>query len=215
MMHCALMSSSSLLAQAAPTAPREEIYLFLALGLLGLAFVLMLLELFVPSAGALAVLTGVSAVASIASMFVYDTTWGAVYLAIVCGGSPFALLLVFKIWSKTPIANRMILKEGADGAGRLTEDGDDVPNHPTNSTVGTVAQATARHLRQFIGRDGVALTTLRPVGFVRIDGARLDALAENGFIPEGAQIIVLEVVEGQLKVRERSADENRRASVVE
>ena len=191
-----------LLAQTVPGAGREEIYLFLALGLLGLALVLMILELFVPSAGALAVMTGVSAVASIASMFVYDATWGGVYLAILCGGSPFALLLIFKVWSKTPIAHRMILQEDADGNKRTDHDGDDSQSNPSIASAGSAAKATARQLAPYIGREGVAITTLRPVGFIRIDRARLEAVAENGFIAEGTKVVVVDALEGQLKVRE-------------
>lgn len=196
----------NLLAQTAPaaTAGREEIYLFVAIGLLVLAIVLLVLELFVPSAGALAVMTGVSAVGSIASMFVYDVTWGGVYLAILCGGSPIVLLLVFKIWSKTPIANRMILKEDADGK-KQGADQDDESANTSVGTTGSAAKSTARQLAAFVGREGVAVTTLRPVGFVRIDSTRLDAIAENGFISEGTKVKVIEVLEGQLKVREQIA----------
>lgn len=194
------------IAQAAPAAGREEIYLFVAIGLLGLAIILLILELFVPSAGALSVMTGVSAVASIASMFAYDATWGGVYLAILCGGSPLALLLVFKVWSKTPIAHRMILKEDVDGNKRLDDDGDDESANSSVATSGSAAKTTARQLAAFVGRDGVAITTLRPVGFVRIDGARLDALAENGFITEGTRVKVIDALDGQLKVREYQVD---------
>lgn len=195
----------SFLAQTAPAAAagQEEIYFFVAIGLLGLAIILLVLELFVPSAGALAVMTGVSAVGSVASMFVYDVTWGGVYLAVLCAGSPIVLLLVFKIWSKTPIAHRMILKEDADGNKRIADDGDDESADTSVATSGSAAKTMARQLATFVGHEGVAVTTLRPVGFVRINGARFDALAENGFISEGTKVKVIEVLEGQLKVREQ------------
>jgi membrane-bound serine protease (ClpP class) len=195
----------SLLAQVAPAAipGREEIYFFVAIGLFGLAIILLVLELFVPSAGALAVMTGVSAVGSVASMFVYDVTWGGVYLAVLCAGSPIVLLLVFQIWSKTPIAHRMILKEDADGNKRTA---DDESSNTSVATSGSAAKTMARQLATFVGHEGVAVTTLRPIGFVRIDGARFDALAENGFISEGSKVKVIEVLEGQLKVREQKID---------
>ena len=192
----------TLLAQTAPVTGREEIYLFVAIGLLGLAIFLLVLELFVPSAGALAVMTGVSAVGSIASMFVYDVTWGGVYLAILCGGSPIVVLLVFKVWSKTPIAHRMILKEDADGNKKHGDEGDDESANTSVSTSGSAAKNTARQLAAFVGREGIAITTLRPIGFIRIDGGRLEALAENGFIAEGTSVKVVDALDGQLKVRE-------------
>ncbi|MSR28555.1 MAG: hypothetical protein EXS03_03135 [Phycisphaerales bacterium] len=196
-----MINAASIIAQQAAAAPREEIYLFVSLGLLGLAVVLLVLELFVPTGGVLAVLTGVAAVASIASMFVYDTTWGGIYLALVCAGSPIAVILVFKVWSKTPIAHRMILTDGADGA-RRAEPHEESRSDPSRPAMGVAARAKADHLASFVGKHGTTATTLRPVGFVRIGAARLDAVAESGFIPQGSTVIVIEVVEGQLTVRE-------------
>ncbi len=188
--------------QAAATAPpREDIYLLVSLALLGLALVMLVLEMFVPTGGVLAVLTGVAAVASIASMFVYDTTWGAIYLAAICAGSPVAVVIVIKLWSKTPIARRMVLSGGADGPATVEHD-DERQANPAAPAMGVAAKATAKHLAAFVGRHGVAATTLRPVGFVRIDNVRIDAVAESGFIELGREIVVLEVVDGQLKVRD-------------
>jgi len=199
------MSIVALLQTAPSSAPRDEVYLLVALGLLGLALVLLVLELFVPTGGALAIMTGVAAVASIASMFIYDAVYGAVYLAMLCAGSPLVLLLVFKVWSHTPIARRMILQQGADGAAQSdamqTETVD-----PSVAPRGKAAAALTARLAELVGHSGIAVTTLRPIGFVRVDGQRIDAVAESGFITEGAPIDVIEVFEGQLKVRERRAE---------
>ncbi|MFM7480675.1 MAG: NfeD family protein [Planctomycetota bacterium] len=199
------MSIVALLQTAVSATPRDEVYLFVALGLLALALVLLVLELFVPTGGALSIMTGVAAVASIASMFIYDTVYGAVYLALLCAGSPLVLLLVFKVWSHTPIARRMILQQGADGATQSdrmqTESGD-----PSVASRGKAAAAMTARLSELVGRGGTAVTTLRPVGFVRVEGQRIDAIAESGFIAEGAAVDVIEVFEGQLKVRERRAE---------
>lgn len=199
-----MLSMLSMFLQAAPAPAREEIYLFLSLGLLGLAIILLILELFIPTAGALSVMTGVSSVASIASMFVYDTTWGGIYLAALCAGSPIVVVLIFKVWSKTPIAHRMILRQDADGQTK-SDDDDHGSANPSVSTVGSSAKSMSRQLAPFIGRSGIAVTTLRPIGFIRIDGTRMEALAESGFIAEGASIRVIDVLEGQLKVRESAA----------
>ena len=50
-------------------------------------------------------------------------------------------------------------------------------------------------------RRGVALTPLRPVGVIEIDGVRHDALAETGAIDERSEIEVVEVLDNQIKVR--------------
>lgn len=162
------------------TAPPEPnaVFLFVSLGLLALAVVLLFLELLVPSAGALAVATGVSAIASVAAMFAYDLTWGAVYLAILCAAAPLVALGVLKLWTNTPIAKRMVLSDAAGGSG-------------------------ARGIA--VGDEGTTLTVLRPVGTVRIGQSRVDGLAESGFIDVGRRVVVTELVDGNAKVREVEA----------
>ena len=51
------------------------------------------------------------------------------------------------------------------------------------------------------GDHDVADTQLRPVGFVRIDGHRIDAIAEGDVIEAGARIRVVEAYDNQVKVR--------------
>ncbi|MSR44413.1 MAG: hypothetical protein EXS15_03520 [Phycisphaerales bacterium] len=190
------------LAQSTAAAGREEIYLVVSIGLLGLAVALLLLELFIPSAGVLSILTGVSAVASVASMFAFDVTWGGIYLAALCAGSPVVLILVFKVWSKTPIAKRMILTEDADGKRHRADDGEEGHMNPSVASTGSAASATARQLAKLVGRKGTATTTLRPVGFIRIDESRIECVAESGFIRQGASVVVIDTLDGQLRVRE-------------
>jgi membrane-bound ClpP family serine protease len=56
-------------------------------------------------------------------------------------------------------------------------------------------------LESFIGKQGTAITVLRPVGVVRIDGIRVDALAETGSIEANSLIEVTAVYDNQVKVR--------------
>jgi membrane-bound serine protease (ClpP class) len=56
-----------------------------------------------------------------------------------------------------------------------------------------------------VGTVGEAITPLRPSGFVRIDGRRLDASAEGNLIDAGTPIEVVSVRDGQLRVRPRRA----------
>jgi membrane-bound serine protease (ClpP class) len=43
----------------------------------------------------------------------------------------------------------------------------------------------------FLGREGVALTPLRPAGTVRIDGRKVDVVAESDFINAGEAVTVI------------------------
>ena len=56
-------------------------------------------------------------------------------------------------------------------------------------------------LRQLIGAEGVTETALRPVGFVKINGQRLDAMAESGIVEAGMPVVVTDVYDNQIKVR--------------
>jgi len=53
-------------------------------------------------------------------------------------------------------------------------------------------KSTSTDFRGMKGKGGVAMTDLRPSGFVRIEGERINALTEGEFIPAGSDIIVLE-----------------------
>ena len=54
---------------------------------------------------------------------------------------------------------------------------------------------------QFIGSEGIADSQLRPGGFVKIDGRRMDAIAEGELIHPGARVRVVDAYDNQLKAR--------------
>ena len=57
-------------------------------------------------------------------------------------------------------------------------------------------------MKYFEGREGVALSMLRPSGIGVFDGVRLDVVAEGAFIEEGSRIRIVEV-EGRRIVVEK------------
>ena len=79
-----------------------------------------------------------------------------------------------------------------------------MPNtQPSIDSASTVAliQEKAR-TASLVGREGVALTALRPVGGVELDGKRLDALAETTFVAAGTRVRITQADGSQIKVRE-------------
>ena len=62
-------------------------------------------------------------------------------------------------------------------------------------------------LESFVGKQGTTITVLRPVGVVRIDGERIDAMAETGSIEADCEIKVTSVYDNQVKVRTVSPQE--------
>jgi membrane-bound serine protease (ClpP class) len=52
------------------------------------------------------------------------------------------------------------------------------------------------------GSTGTAMTVLRPSGKATIDGRLVDVVSDGGFIPEGSEIEVVQVLGNRIVVRE-------------
>ncbi|MFZ9914305.1 MAG: NfeD family protein [Phycisphaerales bacterium] len=151
--------------------------------LLGVAaFGIFFVEFLIPSGGLLAILCILCAIASIVLGFMYDPTLGMALLALYSIAAPFMIVLGLRLASKTPIGRRMILsaEDPARAGSGIVETRADLPQ---------------------VGARGEAITPLRPAGFVRIDGRRLDASAEGDLIDAGTSIEVASVRDGQVRVR--------------
>ncbi|MBL8763089.1 MAG: hypothetical protein JNM07_02325 [Phycisphaerae bacterium] len=160
----------------------NEAMLYWGLALLGVAFILVAIDLFVPTMGVLLVTALAVAVAGVVCMYRYSAAWGLIGTLVVVVGGPVLMGFFINVMPHTPMGRRLML--GADPA--------DAPSPPPESS----------ELAALVGREGDALTDLRPVGAVRIDGKRFDALAELQYIRAGARIRVTVVVGTQIKVRE-------------
>ena len=68
----------------------------------------------------------------------------------------------------------------------------------------TDTRAQAPRMNDWIGREGVAQTVLRPSGMALIDGTRLDVVAESGMIESGSHIKIVAVNENRLVVKKLS-----------
>jgi membrane-bound serine protease (ClpP class) len=182
------LASLALLAQdaASPQAAAAQSSALLAAGfvLLAVALVMGFAELFVPTAGVLAVGTAVCLVASVVVFFMHSAVWGFAALLAYSAGAPFALVIGFKVWSRSPIARRMVL-------GGTSEPGED----------GAPAATAAAEAGVRPGDRGVALTGLRPVGFARIGEARIEVTAEFGLVDAGAEVEVTAVSGDRVTVR--------------
>jgi membrane-bound serine protease (ClpP class) len=65
----------------------------------------------------------------------------------------------------------------------------------------TGERAQTPQASNWIGREGVAQSPLRPAGAALIDGQRLDVVAESGVIDSGSRIRIIAVNENRLVVR--------------
>ncbi|MFZ4721950.1 MAG: hypothetical protein ACOYMI_02230 [Phycisphaerales bacterium] len=154
-----------LLAQATPAGGLDTA-LIAGFALFGLALVLAALELVVPSAGVIAMLCALCILAGVVSFFVHSMLWGLASLAFALGGAPFAIGYGLRLWSTTPLARRAVLSTELEAA--------HAPRVPP------------------VGARGTAVTDMRPVGRVEIDGRTIEAIAEGGFIEAGSALAVAE-----------------------
>lgn len=152
------------------------------IGLLAGAFLVLLLELFLPSAGVLLLVSGVLAVSSIVCLFRYETVWGVIGTLIVVVGGPTMGFFGLQIMPHTPIGKRMIL-------GSPNADGEDMPPPSGNE------------LDALLGLEGEVVSDLRPVGSVKVAGKRYDAISDTGMLRAGTPIRVSGVQGSELRVR--------------
>ena len=185
----------AILAQSGSPAADNDVALIWAVALLGVAVILLFIELFVPSGGLIGVLAGIAAICSIIAFFRYDQTWGVVATGMYVVLGPIAIIYGFKWWINSPMGRRLILR-GPDEIGDALD-----PDSPAPMSAEHARRERNAQLRQLIGAHGVAVTVLRPVGTVTIDGQRLDAMAESGVIDAGTPVVVTDVYDNQVKVR--------------
>ena len=165
-------------AYLAGTAGFQEVTLFVV------GIVLLLLEVFVPSFGLLGVLGSLGLLSGVmmAGENPQQTMWllGVAFL--------LALLVVgvaFKYWKHRGVWHRFILRE------QLTTE------------QGFVSNPNKHYLQ---GRQGKALTPLRPAGTALLAGERVDVVTEGGFIESGKTVSVIQVDGTRVVVKEVDVD---------
>jgi len=57
-------------------------------------------------------------------------------------------------------------------------------------------------LKELVGKEGVAMTQLRPAGMARLEGKKVDVVSEGAVIEKGARVKVIEVEANRVVVRD-------------
>jgi membrane-bound ClpP family serine protease len=149
--------------------------------LLGLVF--LVLEFFIPSGGALAVMCALSFLAAIIVGFMAGPWTGAVVLLAVCVIVPTATVASVRWWPDTPIGKLVLIQRPRSADDVLPE---------------TIAYRGLKHL---VGRRGRAKGLMLPSGSVLIDGKSYDAVSEGMPIEPSQPVIVVNVSTQRLVVR--------------
>jgi membrane-bound ClpP family serine protease len=161
---------------------RSTVMMFWAFILLGLGLVVVVMELFLPSAGILGILATVLILSSIVLGFTEGLKYGALMLGLVVVSVPAVLALMVKVWPHTPLGKRILLKD--------LKPEDVLPNssHYTRK-------------KDLEGRLGVAKTKMLPSGIIVVDGEKFDAVSEEFAIEQGDPIKVVSVRENRIYVQ--------------
>ena len=137
----------------------------IALQLLGLAVIVM--EIFVPSLGLLSVMAAGILFYSLYLVFTtISFTMGMVFLGVDIIVIPVVLVLGFKALGASSLSLHKIL----------------------SSKEGVFSQAP--ELASWKGKQGEAITDLRPSGTVEIEGKRLDAVTDGEYVDAGTPVVV-------------------------
>lgn len=158
------------------------------LSLVGLAVLLLLLELFIPSGGVIAVTAGVVGVAGVVCLFLMDQNgplWGMAGILALLVLFPSAFFAWTKLLPSTTFG-RALIGEVAEDEQRRREE---------------VEFQERQRQESYVGQIGVAVTDLRPVGLIEVGGERIDALAEGPAIEAGQSVRVTAAALQQVRVR--------------
>jgi membrane-bound ClpP family serine protease len=149
-----------------------ETLLYWGIGLLALAVVLLVVEVFVPTGGFIGVTATCLAIAGCICLFKVDWRWGAFGLLAIGVIGPTIVYLGLQVFPSTPMGRKIL---------NLPPEYDPESGPPPSP---------AAEFEALIDAEGSALTDLRPGGFVRLEHKRVAAMSEISFIPAGTRVRV-------------------------
>ena len=189
------MSTHSLLLMAQTTPPpvdTTDTLLMWAIVLIGMAVILFVLELFIPSGGIIGGGAAFCLVVGCIVLCFVNTTVGLIVSILFLTALPFAFMFMMKIWPNTPIGRLLILRSEKDEAEESSGEGLARPSAaPSNGLA--------------VGAVGQAMTDLRPIGTCDFDGKREQCLAAGGMIDAGQRVRITAIDGMQVHVRAENA----------
>lgn len=144
--------------------------------------VLMVLEAFMPGFG----IAGISGI--VVEIIAVTLTW-------LNHGPVAALGMLLVILSVIAIAISMSLRSATNG--RLSKSRIILRDTESNEA----GYRSAEDMEVFLGRDGKAITVLRPTGIAEFDGVRLNVVSEGEFIAMGTAVRIVRIEGSRILVR--------------
>jgi membrane-bound ClpP family serine protease len=165
-----------------------DYYLLWAILLLALGFMLLVMEIFFPSAGILAFLSASALVGAIVFGYMNGAVSCVVIVCLILVGGPTIAIFAFKYWPKTAFGKRILLN--------TPQNGDVLPEDPDKE-----------FLKTLIGRVGKTKCKMLPSGIIFIDGRKIDAVSEGMPIEVNQEVRVLQVRGKRVVVRPLDDDQ--------
>ncbi len=159
----------------------DFLWLMLAVFLFVVCAALLVVEIFVPSFGLLTVCALVCLVGGVSVFFQYGTAIGWVGVGIAAVLIPVIWIIAYRLFPNSSFGRKIILGPPDRSAG------DAIPDNAG--------------LQSMLGRAGVVLTPLRPVGMCDFDGERIECVSEAGYVEKDREVKVIHVEGTQLTVR--------------
>ena len=156
-------------------------WLLFAVFLYAVCAVLIVAEVFIPSAGLLSILATLCMAGGVAIFFHHSAVAGWIGVVVGVIMVPALLVVAYKILPKTRFGRRVILTPP------VRERGDAIADTPA--------------LAKLLGQTGRVLSTMRPVGMCGFDGQRIECVAENGYVPKDKKVKVIRIEGTQVTVR--------------
>jgi len=156
-------------------------WLFFAVFLYLACAALFLAEVFVPSGGLISLCALACLAGGVWIFFNYSTTAGWVGIVVAVIMIPTVLIIAYRIFPKTRFGKTVAL------APPQRQKGDAVPD--------------TDRIKLLLGKTGVVLTPLRPVGMCDFSGQRVECVAESGYVDKGGTVEVIDVESTQITVR--------------
>lgn len=150
----------------------------IAVLLLCLGFLLVFIEFFIPGI-VIGVMGGILIIGSIVLFAIESNSILATLAFIAASVVAFVLLVKFALW-------------------KMQNSSPDYSVYSADNQEGFYA---AKKLPDVVGKSAIAMTDLRPGGYVNIEGHRIQAISKSGYITKGSEVEIIGNEEESLIVK--------------
>lgn len=157
--------------------------IWIPIGLLVLGILAIILEVFIPAGGVLGIIGLILMILStVLAYWYHQAIIGTIFLGASIIGTPIAFIFSLKIFPKTFFGKKLILSQSE------------------TQKEGFVSYTEARYT-DLIDKEGVAFTTLRPAGMIKIENKKYNVVTSGEYIDKDSKVKVIKVEGSRIIVK--------------